>query len=445
MGGVAFLYPWNVSDAKKKVLEISGLLLILGSYAFVSSDTPWPGHFALIPVLGSYLMIVANRQSSVITNNKVFQYLGKWSYSIYLWHWPIVVFGYYFDIQDWYLYGLPLSVALGFASFRFIEGLKFHSFSRWFDVLQVKPVYMFLIVGFIGVFTFVTNGFVNRVGSDVLDLTYFKDYNGRLIFSEVGVSNQGCNLYDMDERCNRLSEKNSDIEAIILGDSHAGAGFLGVYESYLSSGGSKKIVSAGAPGCLPVLNMNHRDKGRDGCKWYMSNVYHDIEKYYQGVPIVILSRFNLYPFGFNENGEKNNPYMFLTERTFNDKYAVEFKKNMIDSFCKLTLNNDVYILRPLPEFKKNTPNIIVKGDMLGVENNINISNFEYENRSNFINRTLDIVAEKCGAHLIDVSNEFKKGDYFYANKGNLPYFVDDNHLSIFGAKLISKHFDHIWN
>ena len=127
MGGVAFLYPCSLSESRKKAVEFTGLSLILGSYAFVSSDIPWPGHFALLPVLGAYLMIVANQQSSFITNNTFFQYLGKWSYSIYLWHWPVVVIGYYFDIQYWTLYGLPLSLIFGVISFKLIENYLLNS------------------------------------------------------------------------------------------------------------------------------------------------------------------------------------------------------------------------------------------------------------------------------------------------------------------------------
>jgi peptidoglycan/LPS O-acetylase OafA/YrhL len=149
MGGVAFLYPWNVSETKKKLLEAIGLLLILVSYAFVTSDILWPGHFALIPVLGSYLMIVANQQSSLVTNNKVFQSLGKWSYSIYLWHWPVVVLGYYFDFQYWYLYGLPLSLTLGIISFLLVESIRFKSVYDWREIFKVKPVYMVIFIGVI--------------------------------------------------------------------------------------------------------------------------------------------------------------------------------------------------------------------------------------------------------------------------------------------------------
>ena len=161
MGGVAFLYPWSLSENRKKVAELIGLALILGSYAFVSSDIPWPGHFALLPVLGSYLIIIANQQSSVITSNQVFQCLGKWSYSVYLWHWPVVVFGGYFDVQNWYLYGLPLSVLLGFASFRFVESLSFYSFSSWRKALNVKPLWFVLFLIPFGFFVYITSGFLD--------------------------------------------------------------------------------------------------------------------------------------------------------------------------------------------------------------------------------------------------------------------------------------------
>ncbi len=443
IGGVAFLYPLKLSERRKKATEIVGLLLILSSYAFISSDTPWPGHFALLPVLGAYLMIVANRQTSVITNNKIFQYLGKWSYSIYLWHWPVVVFGYYFDPQGWYLYGLLLSVFLGFTSFRFIESFDFKSFYQWF---KVKSTYIALLIGSLGLCIFLLDGFVNRVDEKLVHLTYFKDFNAKLTSLEVNELNVGCDLRNMDERCQRLSlTPRDDIGVIILGDSHADYGFIGVYDSYVRSGGERKVVSAGASGCLPVLFMRHRAKSRDGCGEYMESVYRELEFNHKEIPIVILSRFNLYPFGFNEKGENNLPYMYLKEKIFNDEYAKEFRDNMLLSFCKLTKNNDVHVLRPLPEFKKNTPNIMLKGAFLNSPIDIKLSISDHKRRSKFINETLDIAAQECGINLIDASENFEVNGYYYASQQGVPLFVDDNHLSIFGAKSISNYFDYIWN
>lgn len=235
MGGIAFLYPWSLSGSKKKLIEIIGLALILSSYAFVSSDVPWPGHFALLPVLGAYLMITSNQQSSFITNNTLSQCLGKWSYSIYLWHWPIVVYGYYFDVQGWVLYGLPLSIILGFVSFKFIEGLKFKSFSRWLELLKVKPIYMVLVVSISGVFvTKVINGENSWLESqdEITKATYKvltdsspklgawgADSNGKQDFSLCRF-NVDFITDEVASRFNKCHEKFGD-GILILGDSHA--------------------------------------------------------------------------------------------------------------------------------------------------------------------------------------------------------------------------------
>ena len=126
IGGVAFLYPLELKENKKKFLELLGLALIVLSYIFISENSPWPGYFALFPVLGSFLLIQAQRRESIITGNVFFQKLGKWSYSIYLWHWPLVVILAYFDMTDLSLLCafLMLSLVLGFFSYKFIEQKK---------------------------------------------------------------------------------------------------------------------------------------------------------------------------------------------------------------------------------------------------------------------------------------------------------------------------------
>ena len=80
LGGIAYLYPLTLRDNKKKILELVGLALIIGSYFFISSENLWPGYLAVFPVLGSFLIIQAQRNDSFITGNIVFQKIGSWSY-----------------------------------------------------------------------------------------------------------------------------------------------------------------------------------------------------------------------------------------------------------------------------------------------------------------------------------------------------------------------------
>lgn len=124
VGGIAYLYPFTVRQTTKKFLEFAGIVLILGSYCFVSAETLWPGYIALLPVLGAFLVIQAQTDRSVITNNVVFQKIGSWSYSIYLWHWVIVVVNIKFSLGlSFFVYSL-ITLALGYISYLYFEKCK---------------------------------------------------------------------------------------------------------------------------------------------------------------------------------------------------------------------------------------------------------------------------------------------------------------------------------
>ena len=95
LGGIAYLYPIKLNNKKiyknDRALELTGVFLIILSYFIFSKNTAWPGYLAFIPTIGAWLIIQAQRKNSYITGNVLFQKLGLWSYSIYLWHWPIAV------------------------------------------------------------------------------------------------------------------------------------------------------------------------------------------------------------------------------------------------------------------------------------------------------------------------------------------------------------------
>ena len=233
LGGVAYLYPFTIQEKNKKSLELIGITLIIGSYIFISKDTPWPGYFAFIPVFGAFLIIQAQQNSSFITNNIVFQKLGTWSYSIYLWHWPLVVAIYYFSLNESFIYvGILLSVLFGFLSNKYIETIKFKSGFDHF--LKYKPLYMVLAVWGISNYIYDTNGDNSwlHFQNENVRKTYFlvseneakprgfrMDKNDNQHFSDCRF-----NVNDLTETiATRLKtcESNYGAGILILGDSHA--------------------------------------------------------------------------------------------------------------------------------------------------------------------------------------------------------------------------------
>lgn len=75
---------------------VIGLLVVLASAVLITRSTPFPGAITLAPVLGSALVLVTCASSTQrgvgsILRLPLMQWLGKLSYSWYLWHWPVLV------------------------------------------------------------------------------------------------------------------------------------------------------------------------------------------------------------------------------------------------------------------------------------------------------------------------------------------------------------------
>jgi peptidoglycan/LPS O-acetylase OafA/YrhL len=104
---------------------------VLGACFFANmSESHWPGPYTALPVLGAMLVIAARAHSlgSAVLNTAVVQRLGDWSYSLYLWHWPLWVFLMaWLSVHGSAINGLhklllfSVTLALSFASFKWVE------------------------------------------------------------------------------------------------------------------------------------------------------------------------------------------------------------------------------------------------------------------------------------------------------------------------------------
>ncbi|MEV0953085.1 acyltransferase family protein [Promicromonospora sp. NPDC050249] len=78
-------------------LALAGLGTIAAGAFLMSSETPFPGVAALVPVLGTVAVIAAGRTHGAgsltwLVDRSWVQWLGNVSYSAYLWHFPVIVF-----------------------------------------------------------------------------------------------------------------------------------------------------------------------------------------------------------------------------------------------------------------------------------------------------------------------------------------------------------------
>lgn len=107
-------------------LAVAGLLLIGVSAIWINDTFAFPGLVALLPVLGTALVIIAgglgaNRFTKALSTRPMTA-VGDMSYSIYLWHWPIIVFALALWPAPWTgLMAALLSFIPAYLAYRFIE------------------------------------------------------------------------------------------------------------------------------------------------------------------------------------------------------------------------------------------------------------------------------------------------------------------------------------
>jgi peptidoglycan/LPS O-acetylase OafA/YrhL len=95
---VAIAAPLLGRISRKTALAMGclGAVGVVGSGFLFNASTPYPGSAAALPVFGTALLIAAGTAAASLPTERIlstrpFQWFGARSYSLYLWHWPILI------------------------------------------------------------------------------------------------------------------------------------------------------------------------------------------------------------------------------------------------------------------------------------------------------------------------------------------------------------------
>jgi peptidoglycan/LPS O-acetylase OafA/YrhL len=133
--GMHMAFDWRAVSMGRKgkigawIAGLTGVMLVICSAVLLSPDISYPGWYALAPSFGAALLIAAGRISDraaagPILSSGLFVWIGDRSYSLYLWHWPILILGTATGISGLVagkLVLVALTVALAMLSYRYIE------------------------------------------------------------------------------------------------------------------------------------------------------------------------------------------------------------------------------------------------------------------------------------------------------------------------------------
>jgi len=233
------------------LISVVGLLLILAAVFGYSHETSFPGLAALLPCIGAAFVIAAGQRRTSfagrLLSRRPLVFTGLISYSLYLWHWPVLVFATLWvgrRLSAWEGAGLAIgSFLLAILSWRYIERPfrgKSGVLSRGMLFSLSACVATLLVT--IGLHGELTEGWPDRYPNSVRLVVAARD--------DRDPRQGACLSTDLDADACRYGRAAAEPVTALWGDSHAAS--YAVMLGQLAEQRGESILAFTMPACPPV-------------------------------------------------------------------------------------------------------------------------------------------------------------------------------------------------
>jgi peptidoglycan/LPS O-acetylase OafA/YrhL len=439
------------------VLSAIGLAAIVVSIFAFDDNTPFPSVYALVPVVGTALIILFGRQGTWVAyllSMRAFVGIGLISYSAYLWHQPLFAFARLRSLTEpSHILMAVLAAAallLAWATWRWVE----QPFRKRSNPVLVTRRSVFVASGAVGA-VFVAIGLAGHVGKG-FKWRFDSDVQAVLDAAEDRVGNK-CDLTEV-----ALLDGNSVSGCVfthdefppsvaMFGDSHANSISKVLGDLLQNQGISYLDVSYN--GCIPFSGLRLWRFGAvesNLCEESIASFYEYVDEH-SIETIVLTARFPLYLRGDRfDNGEGG---VELREHAWGDavevnesNWADEARRLRVVSSYEENIRNlarsyNVVLVYPIPEAGWDVPNHLARiMQFEGSEMNLTTSFTAYEQRTQEVNVLFDRLVEELpkvfGARVQEAICSEEMGRCLNADQHGVYYF-DNNHLSNAGARLVA--------
>lgn len=413
-----------------------GLALILYGFVMLSRASLFPGWNALYPTIGTALIIYTAAETPTFISRflglKPVVFVGLISYSLYLWHWLLIVLAKYYvaphPLARWeVVLILATSVGIATLSWYFIEnpfrGRQHLIQSR--NLLFAAALAASLAVVAFGTSVYLRNGVPSRYGDDVVTLLRGKgDYWQRRA--------------ECSERICRVGAEGATPSFLLWGDSHASA-IAPALERLANADGVSGFV-AWSRACAPVLGLRRYDEQHpDECDHFNSSVLTFIKTNH--IKTVFLhARWALNVEGTRYKQEQGVPALLTASRDPGENFA-EFDKLFRATLEQLRqIPTNVVIIASVPEVGVDVPSMLARDRINGVQIDFAPSYADFMERQARAFRTLTQAGESYGAQVIFPHRTLCDHSSCLVETGKYPMYIDDNHLSVHGAMQLAPTF-----
>ena len=446
-GGV----PAVRSPGVRQFLATSGLGLIVFSVFSYSKETSFPGIAALAPVVGAALIIHAgtgHRQPLAwLIERQLLVWIGLISYSLYLWHWPLLSVLRYWAVEHPSTLQMATAVALSFlfayASYRWVET----PIRQRRVLVSARGVFIgsgAMIVGLVlvGAVISARQGFPERVPAQIAALSSVDaasrlrnpDRLDCLRFSE--------NRMIAGELC-RIGQSPATAtgpQFLLWGDSHAETLRSGLAAAASPFGQWGYFV--GGTGCPPLLDLRRYDKeAGDACRDSNRKIVEWVAK--EKIPLVFLSaRWALNHWGTRYRGETG-------ERALLAPGSTESNPQIVAALLEKTVTEleragaAVVLVAGIPEIGLNVPKTMALRMHFDRQVRLEPSWQEYWERNSPVLTLFESMQSRhASLRVADPGEKLcsKAHDRCQVELDGQPFYSDDDHLSIVGSEFIADIF-----
>lgn len=416
-----------------------GLAMIVGSIVMLDETIPFPGLTALPACLGSTLLIWAGSadKAELPLCNRVLAIkplvgIGLISYSLYLWHWPILVAARIFErsVTISLAAAIPciaLSVLLAWLSWRFVEqpfrgGAGLPQLSRK-QIFGWSAASMGGLAA-VGGAMIATGGMPGRLGERT-SAQYVANISRAPI--EVECINRSPN----GAPC-LLGEGAPDF--VLWGDSHAGS-LIPALDAYVTERGQSAVVYTKAA-CAPLLGILRLDQEGDiDCDSHNRAVLETITAQYPEATVIMLGRWALLAEGERYVGEEGvHPVLARSDGV---EVAIETYPQLVEDGLRAAVDrlvangNEVIVVKGVPELGFAAPGVLARHEWLGWDLP-SLSTEAMRDRQARAGRLVESAVKGRAVSVVDPADYLCGETCRYVREGNALY-RDDDHLSQSGA------------
>ena len=442
------IVPVVKTTTYRNVAAFAGVGLILIAIFAYTKETMFPGMAALLPAVGTALIIWnTGTFISTMLSTAPIVFVGTISYSLYLWHWPLLAFGSYLKIV-----GLAVGEVAGLlgvaavaavVSWKYIEQPVRSSSSPFLKSPRIFAISTALISVFCayGAATEFSMWPVGRTDTNKYSATIMS-YPQCLYDTFGGINNSSC----------RLGGGDRPPEFVLWGDSHAQALRAGIDEITRQKNISGILIGAyNCPALLGVDNSLNRS-----CRAINDRIidfllttpsiqtiilagmwgrYAEVTRYKDPHPYDVLS--------VDGHPERRN-WQSLPTLIEENHAALETGLERTIATLKAA-GRRVWIVGPVPEIEYNVPKALFV-QALGVYRDLPIRpEFqEFRDRQRFVMTLFDKVSKQFSVNVVWPHKALCTSALCDIERDGKSLYFDNNHLSDFGAKSISAIYEPIF-